>query len=170
MLLGLFRPGVALLLRSRLVRVSALTVVAFAGASGPFLCASPRQACRSVTPNLTPLSGPLPSLFQTINRNTNANMPRLRAYFPSAFAFWLVSCASPPSPLLPDHPASATAPEAPTPRPIRYLSSDADSQRTKQLLAQAARQDRQEEQNAPGQGKTKDQQNMPGMDMPGHQH
>jgi hypothetical protein len=183
----LFEPGVALLPRSRPTRVTAFAVLTLAEASArpaflrgergyppmrAFQRRRPRWAHGAGHPSASAPACTLPSPAppcRTTNRNTNTRMPKRCLLFSLASALGVVSCASPPPPLPTDHPASATAPEAPAPRPIRYFSSDADSQRTKQLLAQAARQG-QPGDNAPGQGKTKDQQNMPGMRMPGHQH
>jgi hypothetical protein len=85
----------------------------------------------------------------------------------AGLAFAFASCVSTKiQELPPNHPASTNAPEAPPPRSNYSLGSDAESQRTKQLLSQAG----QKTSVQPQRKLNEDQNNepMPGMDMPGH--
>ena len=84
----------------------------------------------------------------------------------------LVGCATaPPPPLTADNPASPSAPEA-TVRPLRNaLGVDDLTKKSRQILAQAAKQQQQWDQSGPVSGGKQDQQmdNMPGMQMPRQQ-
>src|SRR5260370_37705947 len=84
----------------------------------------------------------------------------------------LTSCATaPPPPLTADNPASPSAPEA-TVRPLRNaLGIDDLTKKSRQILAQAAKQQQQWDQSGPVSGDQQGQQmqNMPGMQMPRQQ-
>src|SRR6202047_5460602 len=74
----------------------------------------------------------------------------------------------PPPPLTADNPASPSAPEA-TVRPLRNaLGVDDLTKKSRQILAQAAKQQQQWDQSGPVSGGQQGQQmeNMPGMQMP----
>ena len=81
----------------------------------------------------------------------------------------LAGCATaPPPPLTADNPASPSAPEA-TVRPLRNaLGVDDLTKKSRQILAQAAKQQQQWDQSGPVSGDQQGQQmeNMPGMQMP----
>ena len=81
----------------------------------------------------------------------------------------LAGCAmAPPPPLKADNPASPSAPEA-TVRPLRNaLGIDDLTKKSRQILAQAAKQQQQWDQRGPVSGGQRGQQmqNMPGMQMP----
>src|ERR1700737_2586183 len=81
----------------------------------------------------------------------------------------LAGCATAlPPPLTADNPASPLAPEA-TARPLRNaLGVDDLTKRSRQILAQAAKQQQQWDQSGPVSGGQQGQQteNMPGMQMP----
>jgi hypothetical protein len=81
----------------------------------------------------------------------------------------LAGCATaPPPPLTADNPASPSGPEA-TARPFRNaLGVDDLTKASRQILAQAAKQQQQWEQSGPVSGGQQGQQmeNMPGMQMP----
>jgi hypothetical protein len=78
-------------------------------------------------------------------------------------------CASTPPPLTADNPASPHALEARV-KPLRTLERDAITQRTRQMLAQAAKQQEEWDKNGPVSGDQEDQkmQNMPGMQQSQH--
>ena len=84
----------------------------------------------------------------------------------------LVSCTTaPPPPLTADDPASPSAPEA-TVRPRRNaLGVDNLTKKSRQIFAQAAKQQQQWDQSGPVSGGQQGQQmqNMPGMQMPQQQ-
>ena len=84
----------------------------------------------------------------------------------------LAGCATaPPPPLTADNPASPSAPEA-TVRPFRdALGVDDLTKKSRQTLAQAAKQQQQWDQTGPVSGDQQGQQmqNMPGMQMPQQQ-
>src|SRR4029077_17814836 len=84
----------------------------------------------------------------------------------------LAGCATAPPPsLTADNPASPSAPEA-TVRPLRNaLGVDDLTRKSRQILAQAAEQQRRWEQSGPLSGDQQGQQmqNMPGMKMPHEQ-
>jgi hypothetical protein len=84
----------------------------------------------------------------------------------------LAGCATaPPPPLTADNPASQSAPEA-TVRPFRdALGVDDLTKKSRQTLAQAAKQQQQWDQSGPVSGDQQGQQmqNMPGMQMPQQQ-
>src|SRR4029077_4043178 len=84
----------------------------------------------------------------------------------------LAGCATaPPPPLTADDPASPSAPEA-TVRPRRNaLGVDNLTKKSRQIFAQAAKQQQQWDQSGPGSGDQQGQQmqNMPGMQMPQQQ-
>jgi hypothetical protein len=84
----------------------------------------------------------------------------------------LAGCATaPPPPLTADNPASPSAPEA-TLRPFRdALGVDDLTKKSRQTLAQAAKQQQQWDQSGPVSGDQQGQQmqNMPGMQMPQQQ-
>jgi hypothetical protein len=84
----------------------------------------------------------------------------------------LAGCATaPPPPLTADNPASPSAPEA-TLRPFRdALGVDDLTKKSRQTLAQAAKQQQQWDQSGPVSGDQQGQQmqNMPGMQMPQEQ-
>jgi hypothetical protein len=81
----------------------------------------------------------------------------------------LAGCATaPPPPMTADNPASPSAPEA-TVRPLRNaLGVDDLTRKSRQILAQAAKQQQQWDQSGPVSGDQQGQQmqNMPGMQMP----
>jgi hypothetical protein len=79
----------------------------------------------------------------------------------------LAGCATaPPPPLRADNPANPSAPEA-TVRPLRNaLGVDGLTKKSRQILAQAAKQQQQWEQSGTDSG---DQQSQPGQNMPGMQ-
>ena len=81
----------------------------------------------------------------------------------------LAGCAvAPPPPLRADNPANPSAPEA-TIRPLRdALGVDDLTKKSRQILAQAAKQQQQWDQSGPDSGDQQGQQmqNMPGMQMP----
>ncbi len=81
----------------------------------------------------------------------------------------LAGCATaPPPPLTADNPANPSAPEA-TVRPLRNaLGVDDLTKKSRQILAQAAKEQQQWDQSGPASGDQQDQrtQNMPGMQMP----
>ena len=81
----------------------------------------------------------------------------------------LAGCATaPPPPLRADNPANPSAPEA-TIRPLRDdLGVDDLTKKSRQILAQAAKQQQQWDQSGPDSGDQQGQQmqNMPGMQMP----
>src|SRR5712672_3078364 len=87
-------------------------------------------------------------------------------------AFLLAGCATaPPPPLTADNPASPSAPEA-TVRPLRNaLGVDDLTKKSRQILAQAAKQQQQWDQSGPASGDQQGQEmrNMPGMQMPQQQ-
>jgi hypothetical protein len=87
-------------------------------------------------------------------------------------ALGLAGCATaPPPPLTADNPASPSAPEA-TVRPLRNaLGVDDLTRKSRQILAQAAKQQQQWDQSGPVSGGQQGQQmeNMPGMQMPRQQ-
>ena len=80
-------------------------------------------------------------------------------------AFLLVGCATaPPPPLTADNPASPSAPEA-TIRPLRNaLAADDLTKKTRQIFAQAAKDQQQASPTPTPQQGQMDQ--MPGMNMP----
>jgi hypothetical protein len=84
----------------------------------------------------------------------------------------LAGCATaPPPPLTADNPASPSAPEA-TVSPFRNaLGVDDLTKKSRQILAQAAKQQQQWDQSGPESGDQQGQQmkNMPGMRMPQQQ-
>src|SRR6266478_5785010 len=84
----------------------------------------------------------------------------------------LVGCTTaPPPPLTADHPASSSAPEA-TVRPLcNALGVDDLTKKSRQILAQAAKQQQRWDQSGPVSGGQQGQQmeNMPGMQMPRQQ-
>jgi hypothetical protein len=84
----------------------------------------------------------------------------------------LAGCGTaPPPPLTADNPASPSAPEA-TVRPFRNaLEVDDLTKKSRQTLAQAAKQQQQWDQSGPVSGDQQGQQmqNMPGMQMPQQQ-
>ena len=84
----------------------------------------------------------------------------------------LAGCATaPPPPLTADNPASPSAPEA-TVRPFRdALGVDDLTKKSRQTLAQAAKEQQQWDQSGPVSGDQQGQQmqNMPGMQMPQQQ-
>src|SRR6266481_1624008 len=84
----------------------------------------------------------------------------------------LAGCATaPPPPLTADNPASPSAPEA-TVRPLRNaLGVDDLTKKSRQILAQAAKQQQQWDQSGPVSGgeQGEQMQNMPGMQMPRQQ-
>jgi hypothetical protein len=84
----------------------------------------------------------------------------------------LAGCATaPPPPLTADDPASPSAPEA-TVRPRRNaLGVDNLTKKSRQIFAQAAKQQQQWDQSGPVSGDQQGQQmqNMPGMQMPQQQ-
>src|ERR1700730_3383242 len=84
----------------------------------------------------------------------------------------IAGCATaPPPPLTADHPASPSAPEA-TVRPLRNaLGVDDLTKKSRQILAQAAKQQQQWDQSGPVCGGQQGQQmqNMRGMQMPRQQ-
>jgi hypothetical protein len=84
----------------------------------------------------------------------------------------LADCATaPPPPLKADNPANPSAPEA-TIRPLRNaLGLDDFTRKSRQILAQAAKQQQQWDQSGPDAGDQQGQQmqNMPGMQMPQQQ-
>jgi hypothetical protein len=81
----------------------------------------------------------------------------------------LAGCATaPPPPLRADNPANPSAPEA-TIRPLRdALGVDDLTKKSRQILAQAAKQQQRWDQSGPDSGDQQGQQmqNMPGMQMP----
>jgi hypothetical protein len=84
-------------------------------------------------------------------------------------AVFLASCVSmKPQPLPVDHPASVTAPEGRSARPKYGLGSDADTQRTRQLLSQANQKIQKPAQPKPEMKEDKNNEPTPGMDMSGH--
>jgi hypothetical protein len=82
---------------------------------------------------------------------------------------FLAGCATaPPPPLRADNPANPSAPEAII-RPLRNaLGVDSLTKKSRQILAQAAKQQQQWDQSGPDSGdqQGKQMQNMPGMQMP----
>jgi hypothetical protein len=82
---------------------------------------------------------------------------------------FLAGCATaPPPPLRADNPANPSAPEAII-RPLRNaLGVDSLTKKSRQILAQAAKQQQQWDQSGPDSGDQQGQQmqNMPGMQMP----
>ena len=84
----------------------------------------------------------------------------------------LAGCATaPPPPLRADNPANPSAPEA-TMRPLRNaLGVDSLTKKSRQILAQAAKQQQQWDQSGPVSGgqQGEQMQNMPGMQMPQQQ-
>src|SRR6266481_4962772 len=84
----------------------------------------------------------------------------------------LAGCATaPPPPLTADNPASPSAPEA-TVRPLHNaLGVDDLTKKSRQILAQAAKQQQQWDQSGPDSGEQQGQQiqDMPGMQMPQEQ-
>src|SRR4029077_334524 len=84
----------------------------------------------------------------------------------------LAGCATaPPPPLTADNPASPSAPEA-TVRPLRNaLGVDDLTRKSRQIFAQAAKQQQQWDQSGPVSGgqQGRQTQNMPGMQMPQQQ-
>jgi hypothetical protein len=94
-----------------------------------------------------------------------------RSIFLPIIAFSLVAgCAITPPPLPADNPASPQAPEARV-KPLRALERDAITQKTRQMLAQAAKQQEEWDKNGPVSGDQQGQQmqNMPGMQQPQQQ-
>jgi hypothetical protein len=81
----------------------------------------------------------------------------------------LAGCATaPPPPLTADDPANPSAPEAAV-RPLRNaLGVDDLTKKSRQILAQAAKEQQQGDQSGAASGDQQDQgtQNMPGMQMP----
>ena len=81
----------------------------------------------------------------------------------------LAGCATaPPPPLTADDPANPSAPEAAV-RPLRNaLGVDDLTKKSRQILAQAAKEQQQGDQSGAASGNQQDQgtQNMPGMQMP----
>ena len=81
----------------------------------------------------------------------------------------LAGCATaPPPPLTADDPANPSAPEAAV-RPLRNaLGVDDLTKKSRQILAQAAKEQQQWDQSGAASGDQQDQgtQNMPGMQMP----
>jgi hypothetical protein len=84
----------------------------------------------------------------------------------------LAGCAAaPPPPLTADDPANPSAPEAAV-RPLRNaLGIDDLTKKSRQILAQAAKEQQQGDQSGAASGDQQDQgtQNMPGMQMPQQQ-
>jgi hypothetical protein len=84
----------------------------------------------------------------------------------------LAGCATaPPPPLTADNPANPSAPEAAV-RPLRNaLAVDDLTKKSRQILAQAAKQQQQWDRSGPVSGGQQGQQmqNMPGMQMPQQQ-
>jgi hypothetical protein len=82
---------------------------------------------------------------------------------------FLAGCATaPPPPLRADNPANPSAPEAII-RPLRNaLGVDSLTKKSRQILAQAAKEQQQWDQSDPDSGdqQGKQMQNMPGMQMP----
>jgi len=82
----------------------------------------------------------------------------------------LAGCATaPPPPLTADNPANPSAPEAAVSR--NALGVDDLTKKSRQILAQAAKQQQQWDQSGPVSGDQQGQQmqNMPGMQMPQQQ-
>jgi hypothetical protein len=104
----------------------------------------------------------------------------MNRYFVALIALSLLAgCATAPSPpLAADDPASPSAPEAPVHAIRNPLRADGLSKKTRQLLAQAAKEQQQAEQSGPDAGEQKGeemknmpnvqppQEQMPGMQMP----
>jgi hypothetical protein len=91
-----------------------------------------------------------------------------RSIFLPIIALSLVGgCATTPPVLTADNPASPQAPEARF-KPLRTLERDAITQRTRQMLAQAAKQQEEWDKSGPVSGDQQGQQmqNMPGMQQP----
>jgi len=91
-----------------------------------------------------------------------------RSIFLPTVAFSLLAgCAAMPPVLTADNPASPQAAEARF-KPLRPLERDAITQRTRQMLAQAAKQQEEWDKNGPVSGGQQGQQ-MQGMQMPQEQ-
>ena len=91
-----------------------------------------------------------------------------RPIFLPIIAFSLLAgCAVAPPVLTPDNPASPQASEANL-KPLPTLKRDAITQRTRQMLAQAAKQQEEWDKNGPVSGGQQGQQ-MHGMQMPQEQ-
>jgi len=81
----------------------------------------------------------------------------------------LAGCATaPPPPLTADDPANPSAPEAPVRSLRNALGVDDLTKKSRQILAQATKQQQQWDQSGAASGDQQDQgtQNMPGMQMP----
>jgi hypothetical protein len=84
----------------------------------------------------------------------------------------LIGCTTaPPPPLTADDPASPSAPETPVRTPPNALGADGLTKKTRQILAQAVKEQQQSNQSGPDAGDQKGQQmmNMPNMQPPQQQ-